>query len=74
MKSLEDASVTGGVLLAEIFEEVDMPPGVLNVIKCSREDAMSGGAVVMSNPVVRRIPFTGSTQVERIVVRIPDTG
>ena len=59
--------MTGGILLAEIFEEAGLPPGVLNVITSSREDAVEVGDEMISNPAVKRISFTGSTEVGRIV-------
>jgi aldehyde dehydrogenase (NAD+) len=40
LKPSEEAPVTGGILLAEIFEEAGLPPGVLNVITSTREDAV----------------------------------
>jgi acyl-CoA reductase-like NAD-dependent aldehyde dehydrogenase len=67
LKPSEEASVTGGILIAEIFEEAGLPPGVLNVITCSREDAVEVGDEMISNPAVRRISFTGSTEVGRII-------
>ena len=67
LKPSEEASVTGGILLAEIFEEAGLPPGVLNVITCSRADAVEVGDEMISNPAVRRISFTGSTEVGRII-------
>lgn len=67
LKPSEEASVTGGILLAEIFEEAGLPPGVLNVITSSREDAVEVGDEMISNPAVKRISFTGSTDVGRIV-------
>lgn len=67
LKPSEEASVTGGILLAEIFEEAGLPPGVLNVITCSREDAVEVGDEMIANPAVRRISFTGSTEVGRII-------
>ena len=67
LKPSEEASVTGGVLLAEIFEEAGLPPGVLNMITCSREDAVEVGDEMISHPAVRRISFTGSTEVGRII-------
>jgi aldehyde dehydrogenase (NAD+) len=67
LKPSEEASVTGGILLAEIFEEAGLPPGVLNVITSTREDAAEVGEEMISNPAVRRISFTGSTEVGRII-------
>jgi acyl-CoA reductase-like NAD-dependent aldehyde dehydrogenase len=67
LKPSEEAPLTGGILLAEIFEEAGLPPGVLNVITCTREDAEEVGDVMTSHPAVRRISFTGSTEVGRII-------
>lgn len=67
LKPSEEASVTGGILLAEIFEEAGLPPGVLNVITSTREDAVEVGDEMIANPAVRRISFTGSTEVGRII-------
>jgi acyl-CoA reductase-like NAD-dependent aldehyde dehydrogenase len=54
-------------LLAEIFEEAGFPPGVLNVITHSKEDAAEVGDELIVHPAVRRISFTGSTEIGRIV-------
>jgi len=67
LKPSEEAPVTGGVLLAEIFEEAGLPPGVLNVITSTREDAVDVGDEMIANPAVKRISFTGSTEVGRII-------
>jgi len=67
LKPSEEAPLTGGLLLAEIFEEAGLPPGVLNVITSTREAAADVGDEMISNPAVRRISFTGSTEVGRII-------
>ena len=67
LKPSEDAPLTGGLLLAEIFEEAGLPPGVLNVVTSTRDAAEEIGDEMISNPAVRRISFTGSTEVGRIV-------
>jgi aldehyde dehydrogenase (NAD+) len=67
LKPSEDAPLTGGLLLAEIFEEAGLPPGVLNVITGTREAAEEIGDEMISHPAVRRISFTGSTEVGRII-------
>ncbi len=67
LKPSEEAPVTGGVLIAEIFEEAGFPPGVLNVLTHSKEDAPEVGDELISHPAVRRISFTGSTEIGRIV-------
>ena len=67
LKPSEEAPLTGGLLLAEIFEEAGLPPGVLNVVTSTRESAPEVGDELVANPAVRRISFTGSTEVGRII-------
>jgi acyl-CoA reductase-like NAD-dependent aldehyde dehydrogenase len=67
LKPSEEAPVSGGILLAEIFEEAGFPPGVLNVITHTKEDAPEVGDELIAHPAVRRISFTGSTEIGRIV-------
>jgi acyl-CoA reductase-like NAD-dependent aldehyde dehydrogenase len=67
LKPSEDAPLTGGLLLAEIFEEAGLPPGVLNVVTSTREAAEEIGDEMIANPSVRRISFTGSTEVGRVI-------
>ena len=67
LKPSEEAPVSGGLLLAEIFDEAGFPPGVLNVITHAKEDAPEVGDELIVHPAVRRISFTGSTEIGRIV-------
>ena len=67
LKPSEEVPVSGGILLAEVFDEAGFPPGVFNVITHSREDAPEVGDELITHPAVRRISFTGSTEVGRIV-------
>jgi acyl-CoA reductase-like NAD-dependent aldehyde dehydrogenase len=67
LKPSEEASVTGGIFLAQIFEEAGFPSGVLNVITSTREDASEVGDEMISHRATRRVSFTGSTEVGRIV-------
>jgi acyl-CoA reductase-like NAD-dependent aldehyde dehydrogenase len=67
LKPSEEAPVTGGILLAEVFEEAGFPPGVLNVLTHCREDAPEIGDELIAHPAVRRISFTGSTENGRII-------
>jgi acyl-CoA reductase-like NAD-dependent aldehyde dehydrogenase len=67
LKPSEEAPVTGGVLLAEVFEEAGFPPGVLNVLTHSKEFAPEIGDELITHPAVRRISFTGSTENGRII-------
>lgn len=65
LKPSEETPVSGGLLLAEVFEEAGLPPGVLNVITCSRDNVDEVGEEMIVNPCVRAISFTGSTAVGR---------
>ncbi|MCO4743265.1 MAG: aldehyde dehydrogenase family protein [Proteobacteria bacterium] len=53
------------MLLAEILQEVDLPPGVINIVNGA---GRTGGAV-MGHPDIDKVAFTGSTNVGRIIMR-----
>jgi aldehyde dehydrogenase (NAD+) len=63
LKPSEETPVSGGLLIAELFEEAELPPGVFNVVTCSRESVAEVGDELISNPHVNGISFTGSTAV-----------
>jgi acyl-CoA reductase-like NAD-dependent aldehyde dehydrogenase len=63
LKPSEETPVAGGLLFAEILEEAGLPPGVLNVITCSRDHVADVGDELIANPAVHGISFTGSTAV-----------
>lgn len=64
LKPSSDTPVTGGLLVARIFEEAGLPPGVMSVVIGSG-DAI--GDAFVNHPVPRVISFTGSTAVGRRV-------
>lgn len=53
--------------IAKIFDEVGLPKGVLSVVV--GEDAPSLGQALMSDFRVRKVSFTGSTEVGKILMR-----
>ena len=65
LKPSEETPMAGGLLIAELFEEAELPPGVFNVVTCSRESVAEVGDELISNPHVKGISFTGSTAVGR---------
>jgi aldehyde dehydrogenase (NAD+) len=67
LKPSEETPVSGGLLIAEVFEEAELPPGVFNVITCSRDNVADIGDELITNPQVGGISFTGSTAVGRQV-------
>ncbi|MEJ3749189.1 aldehyde dehydrogenase family protein [Actinomycetes bacterium KLBMP 9797] len=56
-------AVTGGVVLARVFEEAGLPPGVLQVLPGGADV----GEAMVSHPLVPVISFTGSTAAGRRV-------
>ncbi|MEU8653500.1 benzaldehyde dehydrogenase [Streptomyces sp. NPDC048737] len=55
--------VSGGLVVARLFEEAGLPEGVLHVLP---GDAVAGGALT-ADPTVAMVSFTGSTAVGREV-------
>jgi aldehyde dehydrogenase (NAD+) len=51
--------------LARLFQEADLPPGVVNIVTGAGET----GAHVVNHPRIAKIAFTGSTEVGKIIQR-----
>jgi acyl-CoA reductase-like NAD-dependent aldehyde dehydrogenase len=64
MKAAEDAPL-GVLLLAEICQQF-LPPGVLNLLTGFGEEV---GGPLLNHPGIRKLSFTGSTEVGKIVMR-----
>ncbi|MFS0781873.1 aldehyde dehydrogenase family protein [Bacillus sp. 1P06AnD] len=60
IKPAGDTPVTGGLLIASIFEEAGLPKGLLNVIAGKGSEI---GDAFVNHPIPRMISFTGSTSV-----------
>lgn len=71
IKPASDTPVSGGLILARVFEEAGLPPGVLNVV-------VGAGSEIGDAFVERHVPsfisFTGSTPVGQNVARLAATG
>ena len=63
LKPSEETPVTG-IKIAEIFHEAKLPPGVLNVVPGPAKDV---GDVLLTDPRIRMITFTGSTKVGKLI-------
>jgi succinate-semialdehyde dehydrogenase/glutarate-semialdehyde dehydrogenase len=61
-----EATPFSAFALAELADRAGFPPGVLNVIT---GDAQSIGAEMCANPIVRKLSFTGSTRVGRLLMQ-----
>ena len=62
LKPAETTPLTA-LKLAEIIQEADLPPGVVNIIT----GASSTGAAIVNHPDINKIAFTGSTDVGKII-------
>ena len=65
LKPSEETPYLGGLFFAEVMEEVGLPPGVFNVVTCSRETVAEVGDELVDNPTVKGVAFTGSAAVGR---------
>lgn len=62
LKPAETTPLTA-LKLAEIIQEADLPPGVVNIIT----GAGATGAAIVNHPDLDKIAFTGSTEVGKII-------
>ena len=56
-------------LIIEAFQEAGFPPGVVNYITNAPADAGAVVEAMVAHPAVRRVNFTGSTKVGRIIAQ-----
>src|SRR5882724_658875 len=64
IKPAETTSITC-LKLAEILQEAELPPGVVNIVSGAGET----GAAVMNHALAAKVAFTGSTEVGKIIMR-----
>jgi acyl-CoA reductase-like NAD-dependent aldehyde dehydrogenase len=57
-------------LIGEVLNAAGFPQGVVNVIANAPEDAPAVVAALIAHPAVKRINFTGSTKVGRIIAKL----
>jgi acyl-CoA reductase-like NAD-dependent aldehyde dehydrogenase len=67
LKPSEDSPLSGGSMIAELFEAAGFPPGVLNLVTCDRDAVKDVAGKMIEDPRVARISFTGSTAIGRQV-------
>jgi succinate-semialdehyde dehydrogenase / glutarate-semialdehyde dehydrogenase len=54
--------------LCALAEQAGLPPGVLNMVTGDASDAPIIGRELTSNPVVRKLAFTGSTEIGKLLM------
>jgi len=67
---IKPASMTplSALALAELAERAGMPAGILSIVVGDRPDSKVIGGELTSNPIVRKIGFTGSTSVGKLLM------
>ncbi|MFW2003751.1 aldehyde dehydrogenase family protein [Acinetobacter baumannii] len=71
VKPAEDTPITGGLLLASIYEEAGLPAGILNVVVGQSSEI---GDAFTLHDIPKLISFTGSTRVGRHIGQLAMTG
>jgi acyl-CoA reductase-like NAD-dependent aldehyde dehydrogenase len=56
-------------LIADVCREAGFPKGVVNVLNNAPEDASAVVEALIAHPAVRRVNFTGSTRVGRLIAQ-----
>jgi aldehyde dehydrogenase (NAD+) len=64
LKPAETTSITA-MQLAKIFQEAELPPGVVNIVTGAGE----AGAALVNHPDLDKIAFTGSTEVGKFIAK-----
>ncbi|HSX26722.1 MAG TPA: NAD-dependent succinate-semialdehyde dehydrogenase [Chlamydiales bacterium] len=66
LKPAEDTPLSS-LALAALAHEAGLPPGVLNIITCKNPKEV--GEVLSTHPLVKKIAFTGSTEVGKLLLK-----
>ncbi|MFF1546429.1 aldehyde dehydrogenase family protein [Streptomyces sp. NPDC058291] len=67
LKPHQNTPVSGGTVIAKLFEDAGLPPGLLNVVVT---DIAEIGDAFLEHPIPRVISFTGSDRVGRHVATV----
>lgn len=68
IKPSEETPFTALALIA-LAEEAGVPPGVINIVTVGREDIVEAGKALCHNENLRKLSFTGSTNVGKWLLR-----
>jgi succinate-semialdehyde dehydrogenase/glutarate-semialdehyde dehydrogenase len=64
-----EATPLSALALVELAVQAGLPAGVLNLVVADAPNAPAIGLALCTSPVVRKVSFTGSTEVGRILLR-----
>lgn len=71
LKPASDTPITGGLLLAKVFEEAGLPNGLLNVVVGAGEEI---GDAIVTHDIPSFVSFTGSTSVGKHIGELANGG
>ncbi len=71
LKPASDSPITGGLLLAKIYEEAGLPSGLLSVVTGRGSEI---GDYLVEHPTPKMVSFTGSTEVGKRIGAIATGG
>lgn len=71
LKPASDTPITGGLLLAKIFEEAGLPKGLLNVVVGAGSEI---GDAIVTHDIPSLVSFTGSTSVGKHIGELANGG
>ena len=68
VKPAEDTPLSA-LALCVLAQEAGLPDGLLNIVTCSKSNAPSVGDALMKSSIVRKVSFTGSTPVGKLLMK-----
>ncbi|MBS0453095.1 MAG: aldehyde dehydrogenase [Proteobacteria bacterium] len=68
LKGSEISPATHGLII-EALQEAGLPPGVVNFVTNAPKDAAAVVEAMIAHPAVRRVNFTGSTRVGKLIAQ-----
>jgi benzaldehyde dehydrogenase (NAD) len=68
LKGSEISPATHGLII-EALQEAGLPPGVVNFVTNAPQDAAAVVEAMVAHPAVRRVNFTGSTKVGKLIAQ-----
>ena len=68
VKPAEDTPLCA-LALAVLAESAGVPPGIINIVTCSKAQAPEVGEALTTSSIVRKVSFTGSTPVGKLLMR-----
>ena len=71
LKPASDTPITGGLLLAKVFEEAGLPKGLLNVVVGAGSEI---GDAIVTHDMPSLVSFTGSTSVGKRIGELANSG